>query len=80
MAIPRAKLNGLLLMCELVPSTVNALKPIYIFIFIFISGKTGIIFCWVKNSSEIHKPYPQIRFNYMRKVVRDFSSLKLIPS
>ena len=31
MTIPCTELNGLLLMCELVPSIVDGLKPIYVF-------------------------------------------------
>ena len=80
MTIPRAKLNGLLLMCELVPSTVNALRNQFIFSFSYSFLERLALFFVGSKITEIHKPYPQIQLNFMRKVIRDFSSLKLIPS
>ena len=49
MTIPRAELNGLLLMCELVPSIVNALKTICKFFDIYFWTDSSIVYSWVKN-------------------------------
>ena len=49
MTIPRAELNDLLLICGLVPSIVNALKPIYIFNNIYLWTGSSIDFCLVKS-------------------------------
>ena len=49
MTIPRAELNGLLLMCELVPSIVNALKTICKFCDIYFWTDSSIVYSWVKN-------------------------------
>ena len=80
MTIPRGELNALLLICELVTSVVNVLKPVYIFNSIYFWSDSSIAFCWVKNDSKIRKPYVQKRLNKIREVIKDFSCLKLIPS
>ena len=79
MTIPRAELNGLLL-CELVPSIVNALKTIYEFRDIYFWTDYSIVYCWVKNEHRNHKPYVQRRLNKIRDVIKEFDCLKLIPS
>ena len=67
-------------MCELIPSIVNALKPIYIFNSIYFWTDSSIVFCCMKNDSKIHKPNVQRTLNKIREVIKHFSCLKLIPS
>ena len=53
MAIPRAELNGLLLICKLVPSIVNALKPIFNSIYFYNQSK--IIVGLLRKLSQYQK-------------------------
>ena len=55
MTIPRAELNGLLLLCELVPSVANALETIDKFCDVYSWTDSSIVSCWVKNEHENHK-------------------------
>ena len=80
MTIPRAELNGLLLLYELVPSVVNALKTIYEFRDIYFWTDSSIVYCWVKNEHKNHKPYVQRRLKKIRDVIKEFDYFKLVPS
>ena len=74
MTIPRPELNGLLLMCEFVPSVVNALKTNYEFHDIYFRADSSIAYSWVKNEHKIHKPYVQRRSNKIKDVIKEFET------
>ena len=74
MTIPRPELNGLLLMCEFVPSVVNALKTNYEFHDIYFWADSSIAYSWVKNEHKIHKPYVQRRSNKIKDVIKEFET------
>ena len=80
MMIPRAKLNSLLLICELVTSEDNALKTIYEFGDIYFRTDSSIVYTWVKNEHKTHKPCVQRRLNKIRNAIEGFDCLKLVPS
>ena len=78
--IPRAKLNSLLLICELVTSEDNALKTIYEFGDIYFRTDSSIVYTWVKNEHKTHKHCVQRRLNKIRNAIEGFDCLKLVPS
>ena len=78
--IPRAELNGVLLMTQMIPHLVKSLSSVYKITKIFFWTDASIVFAWIKNVQKKYEKYVQKRLEQIRDVVNEFGELKLVPS
>ena len=78
--IPRAELNGVLLMTQMIPHLVKSLSSVYKITKIFFWTDASIVFAWIKNIQKKYEKYVQKRLEQIRDVVNEFGELKLVPS
>ena len=79
MSIPRAELNGVLLMTELVSDTLNALQNVYCFDEVIYWTDSAVVHSWVISNKPLEK-YVETRLKKIRLCINDSTNFKLIPS
>ena len=78
--IPRAKLSGVLLICQLISSVLKALQSTLNICEIFYWADSSIVLSWVINKDKVYKTYVQQRLIQIREFISDFEKFKLVPS
>ena len=78
--IPRAELNGVLLMTQVTPHVIESLKSVYEFSSNYFWTDSSIVFAWIRNFNKKYKRYVQKRLEKIRKTIVNFGELKLVPS
>lgn len=69
--IPRAELNGVLLMSQITLSVYNSLKNVYDIAELFYWTDSSIVLSWVMNVDKIYKVYLQQRLLQIRENISD---------
>ncbi|XP_066910933.1 uncharacterized protein [Clytia hemisphaerica] len=80
MSMPRAELNGILLMSETFNDVKRSFETVYSFDKIVFWTDSTVAHTWVKSDHKTYTKYVQSRLKKIRKVISNESLFKLIPS
>ena len=78
--VPRAELNGVVLMCDVFSIILGSLKREYQIEKYYFWTDSSIVHCWVKNGHKEYKPYVQKRLEKIRRVIKGEAEWMLVPS